>query len=90
MNWLNFPEDLDQVPNVEGVYALATYNSESGIVYIGKADDLKQRLSQHPDPNNPCLRRNSIQYFSYEVTNNSEYREEELINKYNPECNRTQ
>lgn len=88
-NWHDFPEEVNQVPTSEGVYLLSETDSENGIVYIGRADDLRKRLSEHPDPNNPCLQRKDINYFAYEVDNDSERREEELIDEYDPECNRT-
>ena len=84
-----FPEDVSKAPTFEGVYLLSGTVSENGIVYIGRADDLYQRLSQHPDPENPCLQRKNISYFAYEITSNSESREQELIDKYDPDCNRT-
>ena len=87
--WHNFPEDINNAPTSEGVYLLSETNSEYGIVYVGRSEDLRDRLSQHPDPDNPCLKRKNINYFAYEVTSNSESRESELIRKYDPECNRT-
>lgn len=88
MIYYNFPGDLDKAPTSEGVYLLSETNSERGVVYVGRADNLHNRLSQHPDPDNPCLQRKTISYFAYEATNNSEEREKELIRDYNPECNR--
>jgi excinuclease UvrABC nuclease subunit len=87
--WYDFLRDIDKVPTSEGVYLLAETASEQGIVYAGRADNLRERLSQHPDPNNPCLQRKNIRFFSYEVTTFSESRERALISRYNPECNRT-
>lgn len=84
-----FPKDINKAPTSKGVYLLSETASENGIVYVGRADDLYQRLSQHPDPENPCLQRKNISCFAYEVTNNSEKREQELINEYDPDCNRT-
>ena len=86
--WYKFPDGVSQVPNSEGVYLLAETASEDGIVYAGRADKLRDRLSQHPDPNNSCLQRKNINYFAYEVTSDSETREQQLIYKYDPECNR--
>jgi len=85
MNWHNLPEDLKLVPDTEGVFILgdAYYN----IVYVGRADNLNKRLSEQPDPQNPCLMRKDIQYFAFEENPNSEGRERELISEYNPECN---
>lgn len=93
LTWYRFKEDLDKASTSEGVYFLSETASEGGIVYIGKADGIngiRQRLSQHPDPNNPCLQEKAIRYFAYEVTNNSEVRERELLRDYNPECNQDQ
>jgi len=89
MIWYDFPKDINIAPNSEGVYLLSETSLESGIIYVGRSDDLRKRLSEHPDPENPCLEKKSINYFAYEVTNNSESREEDLIRKYDPECNRT-
>jgi len=87
--WYIFPEDVARTPIHKGVYLLSETNSEDGIIYVGQADNLRERLSRHPDPQNPCLQRKRISYFAYEVTDEPEERETELINKYNPECNRT-
>ena len=91
-DWYKFPpEELDEVPTSEGVYLLSETDSDEGIVYAGLADGeggLRQRLSQHPDPNNPCLQGKSIKYFAFEETSNSEEREQELKNEHDPECNR--
>ena len=88
-NWYRFPGDIGNAPASEGVYLLSETASKNGIVYVGRADDLYQRLSQHPDPENPCLQKKDISYFAYEVTNNSENRERELISDYSPDCNHT-
>ena len=89
-DWKKFKEDLDDAPTSEGVYLLSETASEEGVVYVGRADNLYQRLSQHPDPENSCLQRKSIKFFAYEETDDSEDMEEELIEKYDPECNRTE
>ncbi|MFZ5392289.1 MAG: GIY-YIG nuclease family protein [Patescibacteria group bacterium] len=85
--WLKFPSQVLYAPETKGVYLLSEWASENSIVYIGKADSLHERLSQHPDPNNRCLNRKSIKYFSYEECSNPDIREKELIRKYNPVCN---
>ena len=89
MLWYKFKEDLNRVPNSEGVYFLSEANSEEGIIYVGRADNLRDRLFQHPDSSNPCLQRKTIRYFAYEVTSDSIRREQELLDRYGPECNRT-
>lgn len=88
-NWHKFKDDIHLAPRKKGVYLLSETNSESGIVYVGRADDLQDRLSQHPDPSNPCLQRKMINYFAFEETMFSASREEELTSLYNPECDRT-
>ncbi|MBU4350877.1 GIY-YIG nuclease family protein [Candidatus Parcubacteria bacterium] len=88
-NWYYFSRDVDKAPSSEGVYLLSETNSEDGIIYVGRADNLRERLFEHPDPQNPCLKRKDINYFAYEATTDSERREGELIGKYDPECNRT-
>jgi len=86
-NWYRFKDDISIAPTDEGVYLLG--DNIQNVVYVGRADNIQERLEQHPDPNNPCLQRKTIQYFAYEVTSNSEDKEQELIDKYDPECNRT-
>ena len=86
--WYRFPHDIDVAPRGEGVYILSESASDVGIAYVGRADDLRDRLGQHPDPSNPCLKRKNISFFAYEQTPNSESREQELINRLDPPCNR--
>ena len=86
-DWYNFPEDLNKAPATEGIYLLG--DALKNVAYVGRADNLQERLSEHPDPNNPCLQRKDIKYFAFEETSYSEEREQELIDKYDPECNRT-
>ncbi len=87
--WYNFPGGVGNAPRHEGVYLLSETSSENGIIYVGRADNLYERLSDHPDPQNSCLQEKIISYFAYEVTSDSERRESELIQKYNPRCNNT-
>jgi len=87
--WHDFPDDVGKVPASEGIYLLSESASDNGIIYVGRADDLNERLSQHPDPSNPCLQGRVISYFAYEIISSSESREEELIGRYDPPCNRT-
>ena len=89
IGWKKFKEDIDDAPISEGVYLLLETNSEDGIVYVGRADNLYNRLSQHPDPSNPCLQRKAISYFAFEVNSDSENREQELIEEHDPVCNHT-
>ena len=86
--WYKLPEEINVAPPTEGVYILG--DAYQTPVYVGRSDNLYERLSEHPDPNNDCLQRKGIRYFAFEETYNSGRREQELIKKYNPECNRTQ
>ena len=87
-NWYWFPEDLNVAPTTKGVYLLG--DSLYNIIYVGRADNLRERLSGHPDPNNSCLRKKGIRVFAFEKTSNSKQREQELIERHDSECNRTQ
>lgn len=86
-DWYKFPEDLNIAPTTEGVYLLG--GVLKNVVYAGRSGNLRERLSEHPDPNSSCLQRKKIKYFSFEETSYSEEREQELVDKYDPECNRT-
>ncbi|MBU1074629.1 hypothetical protein KJ705_00945 [Patescibacteria group bacterium] len=88
--WYNFRKDLLNVPHTEGVYLLSESDAPGieNAIYCGKADDIHDRLSSHPDPNNPCLQQKNIRYFAYEEINDSEARERELIDAYDFQCNR--
>lgn len=87
-DWYRFPESLNVAPITEGVYLLG--NTLQNVIYVGRADNLRERLSGHPDPNNPCLQEEEVKYFAFEETSESEDMEQELIDKYDPKCNRTQ
>ena len=81
--------DIQYVPEKEGVYELAD-NSQS-IIYIGRSNNLRRRLSEHLNSDDHCLR--NARYFRYEQTWRSEERERELLNEYRrihgrlPRCN---
>lgn len=84
--WYRFPSQIDIVPRNEGVYLLA--NSKEDIVYVGRADNLQDRLRQHPDPKNLLLLLAGISLFAFEETNESEILEQKLIDYHRPRCNR--
>ena len=86
--WYKLPEEINVAPTTEGVYILGDVYQTP--VYVGRSDNLYERLSEHPDPNNCCLQKKNIKYFAFEETYNSERREQELIEEYDSECNPTQ
>lgn len=87
--WYFFSEEIvnKYAPNLSGVYLLSETDSEKGIVYVGKSIDIRNRLLQHPDPENSKLQSKNILYFAFEITSDYENREKELIEIYRPECN---
>ena len=87
--WYQFPDEITNVPRQKGVYLLSLTPSLSGVIYVGRADNLQERVRAHPDPANPCLQRKPIRYFAYEVTEDPEDLEQDLIDRYDPDCNRT-
>ena len=67
------------------------------VFYVGQAQALRDRLSDHPQvsEDNPCIKRkvrNSNCYFDYVVIHSKPERdrvEQQEINHHRPECNRT-
>lgn len=59
----NLPkEEFDKLPNKTGVYYF--YNDKAKVIYVGKAKDIKKRISQHFTGNNPNPQR---QHFMREI-----------------------
>jgi hypothetical protein len=72
-------------PNQIGVYGLLRQNVW---VYIGKGD-IRQRLLDHLDGDNPWIIREKPTHWFDEVTNGDpSRREESLIIEYRPICNK--
>ena len=71
-------------PNQMGVYGLFKPNRW---VYIGSGD-IRQRLLDHLNGDNPCIAREAPTHWIDEVTANYISREKELMIEYNPICNR--
>jgi hypothetical protein len=70
-------------PNQSGVYGLF----RQGIsVYVGKGD-IRQRLLDHFNGDNPCITRQGPTHFRTEVTANMDERERQLISELQPICN---
>ncbi|SYZ71950.1 hypothetical protein TRIP_C20065 [Candidatus Zixiibacteriota bacterium] len=72
-------------PNQIGVYGLY----RQGVwVYVGKGD-IRQRLLDHLNGDNPLIARKSPTYWVDEVTNGDpSYRERQLITELQPICNK--
>jgi len=80
---------VNSVPEREGVYQL--FDSSRSLIYIGRSDNIRRRLSEHLNTSDTCIK--STAYFTYEVTARSVQREQELIEEYRrlhgryPRCN---
>ena len=84
-------ENLKLVPHMPGSYQM--YDKNDVIIYVGKAKDLKKRVTsyfnrEHTGKTKKLV--NDIKYFKYIVTNTEEEAfilELNLIKKYNPKYN---
>ncbi len=82
----------ESAPKAAGVYELG--NSNSAVIYIGRAGDLSERIAAHASaPSNTCIGRNATK-FRYEQTIANVSRERELFEEYKkshggsiPQCN---
>ena len=86
-----FKEELNLVPHLPGSYQM--YNKDNVIIYVGKAKDLRNRLSNYfigKNTGKTEIMVSEIDHFEYIVTN-SELEafilELNLIKKYNPRYN---
>ena len=86
-----FKEELNLVPHLPGSYQM--YNKDNIIIYVGKAKDLRNRLSNYfigKNTGKTEIMVNEIDHFEYIVTN-SELEafilELNLIKQYNPRYN---
>ena len=86
-----FKEELNLVPHLPGSYQM--YNKDNVIIYVGKAKDLRNRLSNYfigKNTGKTEIMVNEIDHFEYIVTN-SELEafilELNLIKQYNPRYN---
>lgn len=72
--------------NQNGVYGL--YNSNDW-VYVGKSNDIRGRLLDHLNGDNPCITKESPTHWVDELVNgDASAREKELILELNPTCNK--
>jgi hypothetical protein len=70
-------------PNQMGVYGL--FRQEAWI-YVGKGD-IRKRLIDHLNEDNPCITKGQPTHWVYEVTANMDEREWQLIFELEPLCN---
>jgi hypothetical protein len=71
--------------NQKGVYGLF---KENAWVYIGKADDLRKRLLEHLNGDDPCITRESPTHFVTSVVAIPDAEEKRLIFELGPtKCN---
>ena len=86
-----FKEELNLVPHLPGSYQM--YNKDNIVIYVGKAKDLKNRLSSYfngKTTGKTAIMVSEIDHFEYIVTNNeleAFILELNLIKKYDPRYN---
>lgn len=68
-----------------GVYGLSI--NQDGWVYVGKGD-IRQRLLDHLNGDNPCITRNGPTHWVDWVTGNMDAIEKALILELKPSCNK--
>lgn len=72
-------------PNQNGCYGL--FVSQGGWVYVGKGD-IRKRLLDHLNGDNPCITRNRPTHWVDVVTNDLDRMEKALILELTPTCNK--
>ena len=70
-------------PNQLGVYGIF---KQGQWIYIGKGD-IRERLLDHLNGDNPCITRYVPTHFVAEITTNMDERERQLIMEFQPACN---
>jgi len=70
-------------PNQMGVYGLFLYGR---CIYVGKGD-IRKRLLDHLNYDNPCITREQSTHWVHEVTADMDTRERQLILELDPVCN---
>jgi hypothetical protein len=72
------------IPGQIGCYGLL----RGGVwVYIGKGD-IRTRLLEHLNDDNPCITSQRPSHWVYVVTDDCDEREKQLIQEYGPICNK--
>jgi len=81
-----FTQDTVETLNKDqyGVYGLFKPDTW---VYVGKGD-IRQRLLDHLNGDNPCIVREKPTHYVAEVIKNADDREKELIKELDPICNK--
>lgn len=80
-------QDVLELPrDMKGVYGLRRI-SDVAWVYVGKGD-IRARLLDHLNGDNPCITRERPTHFYAEPTNSAHARERELTLELDPICNR--
>lgn len=69
-----------------GVYGLFTGETW---IYIGESNDIRRRLWEHLDGDNPCIDNHGPSHFKYEIWPEHQrvIRQNQLIQDYRPSCN---
>ncbi len=72
-----------------GVYGLIQVEEDGWAwIYIGRAEDIRERLLEHLNEDDPCLISYPPTHFVAAITKDDVKREKELILEYDPECNK--
>ena len=73
----------------KGVYGLIQVQKDGWAwIYIGRADDVRERLLEHLSEDDPCLKSYRPMHFVAGITEENVEREKELTLEYDPECNK--
>ena len=70
---------------LNGVYGIYK-GGETRYLYIGRAEDIRRRLTEHL-AQNVCVKRYGATHFTHYVTRNAVAEEKALIEHWNPPCN---
>ena len=72
-----------------GLYGLIQVQEDSRAwIYIGRAEDIRERLLEHLNEDDPCLGSYPPTHFVTAITQDPVKVEKELILEYDPECNK--
>jgi excinuclease UvrABC nuclease subunit len=83
----NYASIAANTPPQSGVYALF----KSGVwIYVGESGDIRARLLQHLNGDNPCITQNAPTGFQFELVaaNQRVARQDQLIAALKPVCNK--